>query len=143
MNLILCWNSFISLKRWIAAESKHPTKKLTRQSTVGSFRLKSAKEQEADESNDFGVCLLKDSPYRILRVSQWPLQFDTLQIFLMTTVWTWSYWICCIVSHVAVFTSSWLFLQLNKMQQSWTISMLKFQLLLFSFLSTFAGCNSI
>lgn len=69
-NLILCWNSFISLKRWIAAESKHPTKKLTRQSTVGSFRINSAKEHEANESADFGVCLLKDSPYRILRVSQ-------------------------------------------------------------------------
>lgn len=64
----------ILLKRWIAAESKPSAKKLRRQNTtvndlVSSFRMGSGKEHEANESTDYGVCLLKDSPYRILRVS--------------------------------------------------------------------------
>lgn len=75
------------MKRWIAAESKHPTKKLTRQSTVGSFRLNSAKDHESNESTDYGVCLLKDSPYRILRVSLFAYILrivQEMQVFVMT-----------------------------------------------------------
>lgn len=48
--------------------------KLKRQNTimndiVANLRASSGKNIETDDPNDFGVCLLKDSPYRILRVS--------------------------------------------------------------------------
>lgn len=54
---------------------KH-ARKLQRQSTTISDLVASfQKEGEFTDQNDYGVCLLKDSPYRILRVSKHPYNF--------------------------------------------------------------------
>lgn len=46
----------------------------TRESSTSDGRKGQAKERKPSsdktDPNDFGVCLLRDSPYRILRVSQ-------------------------------------------------------------------------
>lgn len=53
------------------------TGKLRRQGTIvddiiSNMQMTGNESSGLNDSNDFGICLLKDSPYRILRVSSFP-----------------------------------------------------------------------
>lgn len=53
-------------------DTKHIIK-LQRQNTIVNdlvANLRQTAGNESNDPNDYGVCLLKDSPYRILRVSK-------------------------------------------------------------------------
>lgn len=65
---------FIFPQTWASAATKQQSTKLQRKNTIVNdiitkLRVSADEGFESNDPNDYGVCLLKDSPYRILRVS--------------------------------------------------------------------------
>lgn len=68
-------------QKWVTAVGKQQSSKLQRQNSmvndfVANLRPSSARGSVSGDSNDYGVCLLVDSPYRILRVSSYVTFFS-------------------------------------------------------------------